>query len=106
MAGHQAGADKILEFLDWCEDLNIKMVTLYMLSTDNLNREASELRDLLEVIGGTRTTGRNQPGESSTGWRQGFAATSIGSEAVRLGNHYRKPYWCPRGRGHRLWRTP
>jgi len=53
MAGHQAGADKILEFLDWCEDLNIKMVTLYMLSTDNLNREASELRDLLEVIGGT-----------------------------------------------------
>jgi short-chain Z-isoprenyl diphosphate synthase len=53
MAGHQAGADKILEFLDWCEDLNIQMVTLYMLSTDNLNREASELRDLLEVIGST-----------------------------------------------------
>jgi len=53
MAGHQAGADKILEFLDWCEELNIKMVTLYMLSTDNLNREAGELRDLLEVIGST-----------------------------------------------------
>ena len=53
MAGHQAGADKILEFLDWCEDLDIQMVTLYMLSTDNLNREASELRDLLEVIGST-----------------------------------------------------
>ena len=53
VAGHQAGADKILEFLDWCEDLDIKMVTLYMLSTDNLNREAGELRDLLEVIGST-----------------------------------------------------
>lgn len=53
MAGHQAGADKILEFLEWCEDLGIKVVTLYMLSTDNLNREPSELRDLLEVIGNT-----------------------------------------------------
>ena len=53
VAGHQAGADKILEFLDWCEDLNIKVVTLYMLSTDNLNREPGELRDLLEVIGST-----------------------------------------------------
>jgi len=53
VAGHQAGADKILEFLDWCEDLDIKVVTLYMLSTDNLNREPGELRDLLEVIGST-----------------------------------------------------
>lgn len=53
VAGHQAGADKILEFLDWCEELNIKVVTLYMLSTDNLNREPGELRDLLEVIGST-----------------------------------------------------
>lgn len=53
MAGHQAGADKILEFLDWCQELGIKVVTLYMLSTDNLNREPAELRDLLEVIGDT-----------------------------------------------------
>nr|WP_279403153.1 isoprenyl transferase [Arthrobacter sp. JCM 19049] len=50
-AGHQAGAEKILEFLEWCEDLGIKVVTLYMLSTDNLNREPAELRDLLDIIG-------------------------------------------------------
>ena len=49
--GHRAGAKKILEFLDWCEELGIKVVTLYMLSTDNLNREAAELRDLLTIIG-------------------------------------------------------
>lgn len=49
--GHRAGAKKILEFLDWCEELGIKVVTLYMLSTDNLNREESELRDLLAIIG-------------------------------------------------------
>ncbi|GAB3620613.1 polyprenyl diphosphate synthase [Glutamicibacter endophyticus] len=52
-AGHQAGADKILEFLGWCDELGIKLVTLYMLSTDNLNREADELRDLLDIIGNT-----------------------------------------------------
>ncbi|HXF01923.1 MAG TPA: isoprenyl transferase [Arthrobacter sp.] len=51
--GHQAGADKILEFLGWCGDLGIKVVTLYMLSTDNMGRSEDELRELLGVIGNT-----------------------------------------------------
>ena len=49
--GHQAGADKILEFLGWCEELGVRTVTLYMLSTDNLNRDADELEPLLNIIG-------------------------------------------------------
>jgi short-chain Z-isoprenyl diphosphate synthase len=49
--GHTAGAIKTREFLTWCDDLDIKLVTLYMLSTDNLtNRKSQELDDLLEVI--------------------------------------------------------
>ena len=36
--GHQAGADKILEFLGWCQEVGVKVVTLYMLSTDNMGR--------------------------------------------------------------------
>lgn len=51
--GHQAGADKILEFLGWCEELGVRMVTLYMLSTDNLRRDAGELEPLLNIIGNT-----------------------------------------------------
>ena len=51
--GHQAGADKILEFLGWCEELGVRMVTLYMLSTDNLNRDRNELDPLLDIIGNT-----------------------------------------------------
>ncbi|MCQ1951009.1 MULTISPECIES: isoprenyl transferase [Arthrobacter] len=51
--GHQAGADKILEFLGWCQELGVRMVTLYMLSTDNLNRDADELEPLLDIIGNT-----------------------------------------------------
>ncbi|MCC9195560.1 isoprenyl transferase [Arthrobacter sp. zg-Y820] len=51
--GHQAGADKILEFLGWCQEMGVRRVTLYMLSTDNLNRDADELEPLLDIIGNT-----------------------------------------------------
>jgi len=49
--GHAAGAAKILEFLGWCDDIGIEVVTLYLLSHDNLTkRKSAEVSDLLEVI--------------------------------------------------------
>ena len=48
--GHRAGADRILDFLGWCEDAGVERVTLWLLSTDNLARPAQELSDLLEII--------------------------------------------------------
>jgi short-chain Z-isoprenyl diphosphate synthase len=49
--GHRAGAAKVREFLEWCDDLGIRVVTLYLLSSDNLgNRPSSELADLIEII--------------------------------------------------------
>lgn len=48
--GYQAGADKIGEFLQWCEELDVEIVTLWVLSTDNLQRSESELAGLLAVI--------------------------------------------------------
>jgi short-chain Z-isoprenyl diphosphate synthase len=49
--GHRAGAAKMREFLEWCDDLGIEVVTLYLLSSDNLtNRESGELGDLIEII--------------------------------------------------------
>jgi short-chain Z-isoprenyl diphosphate synthase len=48
--GHRAGADRILDFLGWCEDAGVERVTLWLLSTDNLARPAQELTDLLEII--------------------------------------------------------
>ncbi|MCD2442748.1 isoprenyl transferase [Agromyces sp. SYSU K20354] len=49
--GHRAGAAKMREFLEWCDDLGIKVVTLYLLSSDNLgNRPTDELADLIEII--------------------------------------------------------
>jgi short-chain Z-isoprenyl diphosphate synthase len=51
--GHQAGADKITELLHWCTEAGVELVTLWMLSTDNLNRPAKELDPLLEIIENT-----------------------------------------------------
>lgn len=49
--GHQAGADKISEFLTWCEEEGVSVVTLYLLSTDNLTgRDEEELSALVEII--------------------------------------------------------
>ena len=49
--GHRAGAAKMREFLEWCDDLGVRVVTLYLLSSDNLgNRPPAELDDLIEII--------------------------------------------------------
>lgn len=48
--GHQRGAEKIAEVLGWAEDVGVKVVTLWMLSTDNLAREKGEVRQLLSII--------------------------------------------------------
>ena len=48
--GHQAGADNIANLLSWCEEIGVEVVTLWLLSTDNLSRPAGELRPLLGII--------------------------------------------------------
>ncbi|MFG6445191.1 isoprenyl transferase [Microbacterium sp. P06] len=49
--GHRAGAAKMREFLRWCDDLGVGVVSLYLLSNDNLRkRDSRELADLLDII--------------------------------------------------------
>ena len=48
--GYLAGADKIEEFLSWCDQLGVQLVTLWLLSTDNLGRPAQEVGPLMRVI--------------------------------------------------------
>jgi short-chain Z-isoprenyl diphosphate synthase len=49
--GHRAGAANIEPLLGWCEEVGVEVVTLWLLSTDNLNRPAEELDALLGIIG-------------------------------------------------------
>ncbi|MBM6402753.1 isoprenyl transferase [Phycicoccus sp. CSK15P-2] len=48
--GHRAGADNIANLLTWCDEVGVEVVTLWLLSTDNLNRPERELRPLLGII--------------------------------------------------------
>ncbi len=49
--GHRAGAANIEPLLGWCDEVGIKVVTLWLLSTDNLDgRDPDEVAGLLEII--------------------------------------------------------
>src|SRR5690554_5755569 len=49
--GHRAGAAKMREFLGWCDDVGVQVVSLYLLSADNLRkRDREEISDLIEII--------------------------------------------------------
>src|SRR3954449_1268517 len=50
--GYQAGAANIEPLLEWCEEIGVEVVTLWLLSTDNLNRPADQLEGLLGIIEG------------------------------------------------------
>jgi short-chain Z-isoprenyl diphosphate synthase len=48
--GYRVGAAKIAEMLRWCQEAGIEMATVYLLSTENLQREPEELSSLIEII--------------------------------------------------------
>jgi short-chain Z-isoprenyl diphosphate synthase len=51
VAGYQAGADKLKEFVEWCDEIGIPVVTLWVLSTENFSRsKREEIEPLLNVI--------------------------------------------------------
>ncbi len=49
--GHRIGADKAAEVIQWCDELRIPVVTLWGLSTDNLNRTPEELEKVFALVG-------------------------------------------------------
>lgn len=91
--GHRLGADRIHDVLDWCSELDIAHVTLWLLSTDNLARDDDEVRDLATIIShtvrriaDTRDTVRITtlgaldvlPDELREALKESVAATSLG----------------------------
>jgi len=49
-AGHAAGADRLVETLDFLRDAGVSCCTFYAFSTENWNRPASEVRAVLDVV--------------------------------------------------------
>lgn len=47
--GHEYGFEKLKEVLRWCWELGIHVVTIYALSTENLQRDKREVENLLRL---------------------------------------------------------
>lgn len=48
--GHEHGAKTVGKLLEWCKELDIKELTLYTLSTENLKRDKKEVDYLLKLF--------------------------------------------------------
>lgn len=48
--GHRAGAKAGEDFLEWCLDLGIKTITVYLFSTENFQRPREEVETILKLI--------------------------------------------------------
>ena len=48
--GYRVCAAQIAEMLRWCQEAGIEMATVYLLSTENLQRDPEELSSLIEII--------------------------------------------------------
>lgn len=48
--GHQHGADTAEDLLNWIHDLGIRITTLYILSTENLERKDDELDNIYKLL--------------------------------------------------------
>ncbi len=48
--GHREGARKLDTVLHWCGELDVKIVTIWVLSPDNIQRSADEVEGLFDVI--------------------------------------------------------
>lgn len=49
--GYKYGGDKVSEVVAWCDELSIPVVTLWGLSTENLERAPSELGKIFQIVG-------------------------------------------------------
>ncbi len=48
--GHERGRDTLEQVLDWCLDLGIRVLTVYGLSTENLQRPKAEVDGLMDLF--------------------------------------------------------
>ena len=48
--GHELGAEKIEQLFDWCKELDIKELTLYIFSMQNFNRSKMEVSYLMDLF--------------------------------------------------------
>jgi len=48
--GHNFGAEKVEALLNWCMDLGIKILTIYVFSTENFDRQHNEVNEIMDLL--------------------------------------------------------
>ncbi|MDD1771746.1 MAG: polyprenyl diphosphate synthase [Methanomassiliicoccales archaeon] len=48
--GHTKGKDKLEEVMEWCQEMGIRVLTVYAFSTENLNRQEAEVQYLMDLF--------------------------------------------------------
>ena len=48
--GHEYGTEKVEQLFDWCKELDIKELTLYIFSMQNFNRSKTEVSYLMDLF--------------------------------------------------------
>lgn len=48
--GHRRGKDKLEEVLEWCLDVDVRILTVYAFSTENPNRSEAEVQELMNLF--------------------------------------------------------
>ena len=49
--GHEKGAEKVEQLLDWCLRLGVESITLYAFSTENFRRPRNEVEEIMRIAG-------------------------------------------------------
>jgi len=47
--GHEMGAEKVDQLLEWCQKLYVKSITLYAFSTENFRRPKDEIEEIMRI---------------------------------------------------------
>lgn len=47
--GHEKGAEKVEQLLDWCLRLDVESITLYAFSTENFRRSKNEIEGIMRI---------------------------------------------------------
>lgn len=50
-AGHEKGAERVEQLIDWCLKLDVRSITLYAFSTENFGRSKSEVEEIMRIAG-------------------------------------------------------
>lgn len=49
-AGHEKGREKLEEVLEWCLEVDVKILTVYAFSTENFSRDTDEVRHIMRLF--------------------------------------------------------